>query len=190
EPDELLARLAPVTLPGIEFLGAVRLGDGDRALGRVVTSAEFAARLPEGADLAGALARFEGEAPLSARRESDKGLARMIDVRRSLFAVTAFDDDALRARLDWPTGSLVRFGVKVSHEGSARPSEIARVLFNEETAARTDLARLAIWASQAGLPGEPEDAAVDPLRVAVLRRRPAVVAPAPAGGEPTAAVAP
>ncbi|HEY2731448.1 MAG TPA: TIGR03960 family B12-binding radical SAM protein [Polyangia bacterium] len=190
EPEELLARLAPVTLPGIDFLGAVRLGDGDRALGRVVTSAEFAARLPEGADVAGALARFGGDAPLSARRESDKGLARMIDVRRSLFAVTAFDDDTLRARLDWRTGSMVRFRVKVSHEGSARPSEIARVLFDEETAARTDLARLAIWASQPGLPGEPEDAAVDPLCVAVLRRRPAVVAPASASGEPTAAVAP
>jgi radical SAM-linked protein len=190
ESDELLARLAPVTLPGIDFLGAVRLGDDDRALGRVITSAEFAARLPEGADVAGALARFEGREPLSARRESDKGLARMIDVRRSLLAVTAFEDDALRARLDWPTGSLVRFGVKVSHEGSARPSEIARVLFDEEMAAGTELARLAIWASQAELPGEAEDAAVDPLHVALLRRRPGVVAPAPSGGEPIAAVAP
>jgi hypothetical protein len=31
---------------------------------------------------------------------------------------------------------------------------------------------------------------VDPLRVAVLRRRPVVVAAAPSGGEPSAAVAP
>jgi radical SAM family uncharacterized protein/radical SAM-linked protein len=188
DPDELLARLRAVTLPGIDFLGAVRLGDNDRALGRVVTSAEFAARLPEGTDVAGALALFASEAPLSARRESDKGLARMIDVRRSLCAVTSFDDAEIRAQLDWLTGPLVRFTVSVSHEGSARPSEIVRVLFDDDTAEGTDLARLAIWASQVGLPDEPDDAAIDPLRVAVLRRRPPV-APMP-GDDPVLAAAP
>jgi radical SAM family uncharacterized protein/radical SAM-linked protein len=188
DPDELLARLRAVTLPGIDFLGAVRLGDNDRALGRVVTSAEFAARLPEDADVDAAVALFAGGAPLSVRRESDKGLARTIDVRRSLTAFRAFDDAEVRARLEWPTGPLVRFTVSVSHEGSARPSEIMRVLFGEDAAAGADLARLAIWASQIGLPDVPDDAVVDPLSVAVLRRN-LPVAPAP-GADALVAAAP
>jgi uroporphyrinogen decarboxylase len=51
--------------------------------------------------------------------------------------------------------------VSVSHEGSARPSEIVRVLFGEDAALGADLARLAIWAGQAALPGEPDDATID-----------------------------
>jgi radical SAM family uncharacterized protein/radical SAM-linked protein len=173
DPAEVLTRLAEVTLPGIDFLGAVRLGDNDRALGRVINSAEFAARLPADADVTGALARLASSTPLSVRRESDKGLARMVDIRRSLGALTPFEDAEVRRRLTWPTGPLVRFSVSVSHEGSARPIEITRALFGEDVAEGTDLARLALWATDGGTAD-----AIDPLAVARLRRRPVVVAAA------------
>jgi radical SAM family uncharacterized protein/radical SAM-linked protein len=173
EPAELLARLSDVTLPGIDFLGAVRLGDNDRALGRVITSTEFAARLPADADIGAALAQVSGSGALTARRESDKGIARTIDIRRSLGPVAPFQDAVVRAHLDWPTGQMIRFRVGVSTEGSARPSEIVRALFGDDVADRADLARLALW-------GAEEGELVDPLHLAALRRRPTVVPPLPA----------
>ena len=177
--DELLARLRPVSLPGIELLEAHRLGNNDRALGRVITSAEFAARLPDDltlADVEAALEHFNGEAPLTTRRDSDKGIARMIDVRRSLQVLAAFDDAPadVRTRLDWHAGRLVRFIVAVSHEGSARPVEVVRSLWGEEVAARADFARLALRAT--------EDA--DPMHVDLLRRA-AAAAAAPSTDVPT-----
>jgi hypothetical protein len=104
----------------------------------------------------------------------------MIDVRRSLGVVLPFDDPSVRQRLDWPTGALVRFGVSVSHEGSARPSEVVRTLFGEDVGERAELARLALWAR----PGDDlgGDADVDPLHLDVLRGRPAVAAPGDAAG--------
>jgi radical SAM family uncharacterized protein/radical SAM-linked protein len=163
DAGELVARLRPVSLPGIEILEATALGNNDRALGRVIACAEFAARLPEevaAADVAAAVELFAGDTPLSTRRESDKGIARMIDVRRSLQSLAAFDDATARARLDWQEGRLVRFNVGVSHEGSARPVEVARALFGEDVAARTDFARLALHASEAA----------DPMHLEHLRR--------------------
>ena len=119
------------------------------------------------------------------RRESDKGLPRTIDVRRSLGAVQALDDAEARRRLDWPTGPAVRFSVSVSHEGSARPVEVMRALFGDDVAAGTELARLGLWAIDAG-------GAVDPLSLELLRRVPAgaAVAGVAPGGERAAAAAP
>jgi radical SAM-linked protein len=167
--DELLARLRAVSLPGVEFLEAVCLGDNDRALGRVVASAEFAARLPDDADVSAALARWASGEPLSARRESDKGLPRTVDVRVSLLAVSAFEDAAVRHRLDWATGALVRFSVRVSQEGSARPIEVLGTLFGEDVAAAAEISRLGLWAREQGQ-GEGEgNTAVDPLALEPLR---------------------
>jgi radical SAM-linked protein len=186
DAGELLGRLRAVSLPGIQLLEAARLGDNDRALGRVVASAEFAARLPDEADLPAALALHASAAPLVVRRESDKGLPRTIDVRRSLGAVQALDDADARQRLDWPSGRLVRFSVSVSHEGSARPLEVVRALFGDDLAAGAELARLALWAADAG------GAAVDPLSLERLRDPPsgASVAGASPGGPRAAAAAP
>jgi radical SAM family uncharacterized protein/radical SAM-linked protein len=173
-PDELRARLAAVTLPGIDIVAATRLGDGDRALGRVIAEAELAARLPGDADAAPGLARLAGGEVLAIKRASDRpagGPGRVVDVRRSLRAAALFEDAALRERLDWEDGgALVRLRVAVSAEGNARPGEVIEALWGEDVAARTDFARIALWASS--------DAGtrVDPLDVPALRRR------SPAGG--------
>jgi radical SAM family uncharacterized protein/radical SAM-linked protein len=189
---ELLGRLGLVALPGVEFLEARRLGNNDRALGKVIARAEFAARLPAEADVAAALALHASAAPLGVRRESDKGLPRMIDVRRSLAAVAGFDDAGARARLDWATGPLVRFAVGVSHEGSARPVEVARALFGDELAAGAAFARLALWGAAVPADALGEDAGaeiplVDPMDLPALRRP---VPDAPAAGAARAAPAP
>jgi radical SAM family uncharacterized protein/radical SAM-linked protein len=177
-PAELVHRLQAVTLTGIDFLGAAALGDNDRALGRVIAEAEFAARLPAGADAAVgvALARFadaEGT-PLRIERHSDRGIGRVVDVRKSLRSIELFEDDRVRARLDWGDGALVRFRVAVSHEGSARPSEVLAALFGADLAPRAELARLGLWAREPGRNGDSDRAlaglSVDPLDVESLRR--------------------
>jgi radical SAM family uncharacterized protein/radical SAM-linked protein len=160
EPAELLRRLGRVTLDGVTFLEAARLGDNDRALGRVVAEAVFAARLPAGSDVDAAVRRFADGTPLAARRESDKGIARTVDVRRSLRSFERFDDASARARLEWSDGELVAFRVAVSHEGSARPAEVIGALCGAEVAARVELARLGLVA----------EAGLDPLQPQALGR--------------------
>jgi radical SAM family uncharacterized protein/radical SAM-linked protein len=177
--DELRRRLSRVTLDGVQILDAVRLGDNDRALGRVIAETAYAARLPSGADGAAAIARFASDAPLLVRRESEKdggkGIARTVDVRRSLRAVEPLGSEeslALRARLDWAEGEMIRFRVAVSHEGSARPIEVITALCGAEVAADAELARTALLA-EGGL----DPVALAPLRVTRASAAPALAAP-------------
>jgi radical SAM family uncharacterized protein/radical SAM-linked protein len=144
-PDELLRRLNRVSLEGIAFTGAASVGAGDRPLGRVLAESEYVAQLPAGVDPAPALARHGAGEPLVVRRESDRGLARTVDVRRSLRRVAAGEDGEARRRLGWEGGALFGFGVSISQEGSARPVEVIEALFGLEIAADTDLARRALW---------------------------------------------
>jgi hypothetical protein len=174
EPAELLSRLGRVTLDGVGFLDAVRLRDGDRALGRVIAEAEFAARLPPEADVGAALARAAGDAPLVVKRESDKGLARTVDVRRTLRGIAALDEVGLRRRLDWPDADVLAFRVGVSHEGSARPIEVITALCGEAIAAAADFARL-------GLRGE---TGLDPMCPAHFRTVPPLATQASAAPAP------
>jgi radical SAM-linked protein len=188
-PAELMRRLQAVTLTGIDFLGAVALGDNDRALGRVIAEAEFAARLPAGADaeVGLALARFadaEGT-PLRIERHSDRGIGRVVDVRKSLRSIELFEDDRVRARLDWADGALVRFRVAVSHEGSARPSEVLAALFGADLAPRAEIARLGLWAREPASDGVLAGPSVDPLDVESLRRHPTPAAGAVLEAEPS-----
>jgi radical SAM family uncharacterized protein/radical SAM-linked protein len=158
DAHDLLARLGPVSLDGVAFLDAVRLGPNDRALGRVITRAEFAARLPDGVEAGALVGRFASGAPLVVRRESDKGIARTVDVRKSLLALAPFDDQAARRRLEWDGGGVFSFGVRVSHEGSARPIEVVEALAGPDVAVEADLARLGLW-------GGDEAALVDPIAI-------------------------
>ena len=106
----------------------------------------------------------------------------MVDVRKSLRSVELFEDDRVRARLDWPDGALVRFRVAVSHEGSARPSEVLAALFGADVAPRAELARLGLWAREpARLPRRARRRrSIDPLDLESLRRHPAPAAVAAA----------
>jgi radical SAM family uncharacterized protein/radical SAM-linked protein len=162
--DEVARRLRRVSLEGIEILDVVRVGEGERALGRVITESEIVARLPPGVDADAGLARFAGDEPLVVRRESQKdtgGIARTVDVRRTLRSLALREDAEIRRRLGFGDGALVSFSVSVSQEGNARPIEVLTALYGVEVAQATDLARLALWG---------EDRA-DPLRVPELRRQ-------------------
>jgi radical SAM family uncharacterized protein/radical SAM-linked protein len=158
--EELVRRLSRVSLEGIEILNAVRLRAGDPALGRVIVESQFAARLPAGLDVAAALDRYAGGAPLVVRRDSDKGIARMVDVRKSLRSMGSDVGRESRLRLGWPeVGEALGFSVAVSQDGSARPAEVIGAVFGPGAAADTDFARLALW-GESGRGGR-----VDPLEL-------------------------
>jgi radical SAM-linked protein len=143
-PDELLRRLSRVTLDGIEFLEAARLGPGDRPVGGVIAEAEYAARLPADADVGAAFARAEASDPLPVLRTSEKKIGRMIDVRKTLLSAARWDDGDARRRLDWDGGQTVTFRIAVGPQGSARPAEALAALFGDDVAGRTDVARLGL----------------------------------------------
>jgi radical SAM family uncharacterized protein/radical SAM-linked protein len=146
-PDELLRRLARVTLDGIEFLEAARLGSSDRPVGGAIAEAEYAARLPDDVDVASAFARADGTDPLPVLRTSEKKIGRMIDVRKTLLGAARWDDGDARRRLDWDGGQTMTFRIAVGPQGSARPVEALAALFGEDVAGRADVARLGLRAS-------------------------------------------
>src|SRR4051812_10613594 len=121
--DEVARRLGRVSLDGIEILEVARVLENDRALGRVITESEIIAQLPVGTDVAAALARFAGDEPLRLLRESEKAIARTVDVRKTLRSFSPVEDAEVRRRLGWADGPMVSFSVSVSNEGSAKPSE-------------------------------------------------------------------
>jgi radical SAM-linked protein len=145
-PDELLRRLARVTLDGIEFSEAARLGPADRPVGAVIAEAEYAARLPDDVDVATAFARAGGSEPMPVLRTSEKKIGRTIDVRKTLLSAAPWDDGDTRRRLDWDGGQTVTFRISVGPEGSARPVEALTALFGEDVAGRADVARLGLRA--------------------------------------------
>ena len=149
-PDELLRRLARVTLDGIEFFEAARLEPGDRPVGGVIAEAEYAARLPDDVDVAPAFERAGGSDPLPVLRTSEKNvgrIGRMIDVRKTLLSAARWDDGAARRRLDWDGGQTLTFRIAVGPQGSARPVEALTALFGEDVAGRADLARIGLRAT-------------------------------------------
>jgi len=65
------------------------------------------------------------------RFRNDKPSEKTIDVRAFVTEVDVIDGDAalrLSAALDWPVGALLRVRIKATTDGSAKPTEVARVL--------------------------------------------------------------
>ena len=141
-PVELLRRLAGVTLEGVMFLDAVRLSEGDRPVGAVISEAEYVAHLPDGIDLAAAFARAADTGPMPVMRKSDKAISRTIDVRQTLLSAAPWHDDEAAGKLDWQGGQLMSFKIAVRAEGNARPREAMRALFGDDVAGQVDVARL------------------------------------------------
>ena len=186
DPEILLRGLRPVTLEGLDFLAAARLDEQDRALGRVLSGAEYAAFLPAGVSPEDAGLRFATAEPLSLIRpgSEEKGRrkpGRRVDVRHSLEAVDV-PSAAVTARLvetlGWQAGRILTFRVAVTALGSARPSEVVEALCGAEAASGTAFARLGLRAHPAGreFDGKGEaaviarmDVGLDPLDLGALR---------------------
>ena len=177
--EEVLERLAPVCPPGIDFLTAAGLAAGDAPLGRVLSQAHYAARLPPGYSADAAVALWKNGGPLLAtRRErhdsrrSDRGNA--VDVRKSVVFVATVDSaepvelagelpSELEKAVGWTAceANILRFGVVVSSNGSARPVEVLDALLGEGASANCAIVRTGLFA---GLASD----TVDPLCTSAL----------------------
>jgi radical SAM family uncharacterized protein/radical SAM-linked protein len=177
--EEVLQRLAPVCPPGIDFLAAAGLVAGDAPLGRVLSQAHYAARLPPGHSADAALARWKNGQPLLATRRErhdsrrpDRGNA--VDVRKSVAFVAPLDSveaGELERAVGWSASeaNVLRFGVVVSSNGSARPVEVLDALLGEGASASCALVRTGLFA---GLASD----TVDPLCTSALAQAQSKVA--------------
>jgi radical SAM-linked protein len=198
-PDELVERLQAVTIDGVRWLSAVRLGDNDRALGRVLARSTFWARLPVGSSAAEGLARWSAGEPIRVKRTGEgSGVGRMVDVRQAVRWLgpptpslrdgagpdsgrgSTEDSMALRLeRLGWneegPLGAerVLEFQLAISTDTSARPIEVVEGLFGPAIAREASLARVALSACE-------EERLLDPLDVVAFRRLPSPKEAAPA----------
>jgi radical SAM family uncharacterized protein/radical SAM-linked protein len=174
-PDEILRRLQAVSPPGIHFLAAAALVDGDLPLGRVLTESHYAVHLPEGLSASVAESLWDkGDPLLATRRERsdsrrpDRGNTR--DVRKSIvFAKVAgiAERELLAEKLGWPVEGSDRvlvFGLVVSALGSARPVEVIEAFFVEGVPVGCEIVRTGLYATVG-------DDKVDPGAIALLRGR-------------------
>jgi len=172
-PEEILRRLRAVSPPGIHFLSAAALVEGDLALGRILTESHFAVRLPEGFSASTAEAVWNAGAPLMATRRErsdsrrpDRGNTN--DVRKSIvFARPAGEGERvlLEEKLGWPAGEgerVLEFGLVVSALGSARPVEVIEAFFGEGVPVGCEIVRMGLYATAGG-------GKVDPVDVERLR---------------------
>ncbi len=160
--DELAARLTAVAPEGLVF-EARRLADGEPAVARLISLADFALSLPldEAAAQAACAAVMARDTLPSERGEGKE--RRAVDVRRFLVGLEPLGGaDLVRARLEWQDDgqTLILLRVRAGSDGSARPAEIGRALLAAaglplETPVR--VARLRLRGEQAG-------ALVDPMQ--------------------------
>jgi radical SAM-linked protein len=160
-PDEILSRLREVSPPGIEFLDIAALAVGDLPLGRVLTEAHYAVRLPDGFSAGAAEALWnKGEPILATRRERsdsrrpDRG--NTLDVRKSIVfarAVGTEEFEVLAEKFGWleeESGRVLLFGLVISALGSARPVEVIEGLFGDGVARGGEIVRLGLHATAGG----------------------------------------
>jgi radical SAM family uncharacterized protein/radical SAM-linked protein len=156
--QEVLQRLQAVSPPGIEFLDATVLADGDPPIGRVLGEARYVVRLPAGLDARAAESLWNTGAPLVATRRERSDSRRpdrgnTVDVRKSIvFAkVCGIEEQRLLAeKLGWLDGAnVLAFGLVVSALGSARPVEVIEAFFGEGVAERCEIARTGLHAAPA-----------------------------------------
>jgi radical SAM family uncharacterized protein/radical SAM-linked protein len=180
DPAELVARLDAVSLDGVRFLRAAALGPTDRALGRVLGRADFAAQVAYPGTAAAAVTAFAGGGPLLARRQGGAAgkatLDRMVDVRPPLLEVGTADDALgaeVAASLGWDGARVVVFSLLVSNQASARPVEVIEGLLGAEAARGVELARVGLRASATDASGARRP--VDLLDLEALRARAGVL---------------
>jgi radical SAM-linked protein len=152
--DELLRRLREVSPPGIEFLTAETLADGEPPLGRAITQARYAVLLPEGLLASSAEALWNVGSPLVATRRERSDSRRpdrgnTVDVRKSVLiarSASTAERQTLSEKLGWvdEEARVLAFALTVSVQGSARPVEVVEALYGEGTAENCEIARMGL----------------------------------------------
>jgi radical SAM-linked protein len=135
DPAAYLEALSAASPDGVRFFGAVRLGDQDAGVSRLIDAARYVVGVPRavlaplGGDawLDAQLARVTREEKLEVVRRID-GVGRKVDVRRFLVGLSRGGEDALATA--GIVGDLATFTVDLALPGSgaAKISEVVEVL--------------------------------------------------------------
>jgi radical SAM family uncharacterized protein/radical SAM-linked protein len=160
-PEEILRRLRAVSPPGIDFLAAAALVEGDLPLGRVLTESQYAVRLPDDLSASTAEALWNAGQPLLATRRERSDSRRpdrgnTSDVRKSIVFAKAVGLETrglLAEKLGWSVEErerVLEVGLVVSAFGSARPVEVIEAFFGEGAPVRCEIVRMGLWATAGG----------------------------------------
>ncbi len=156
---ELLDSMA---MDGIDVFGVRVLGPHDKAISKLVRGATWVAALPKYATFDDVPARLD--TALSLEREH-KGRLKVIDISAVLRDVQLHEGAPSLARAGLTSeGPTLRFSTLLRNEGSAKPSEVIRVLFGDDIAAETSVVRESVW----GCPAETDLASDDITRLDLL----------------------
>ncbi len=152
--EEVLERLRQVSPDGLEFLGALRVAEGERRLSKCIDGFDLViAPAPDG--IAFDQARCERIAARALAQEVIEvpRKEKIIEVRQYLDAIDVVDADGARRlcdALDWEVApALLRARVLAPPSGSAKPSEVAHALGVAGSDAlagpKARIARLGFW---------------------------------------------
>ncbi|MEM7609982.1 MAG: TIGR03936 family radical SAM-associated protein, partial [Myxococcota bacterium] len=185
--DSLIEDLNDKALDGVEVFGARRLGDTDKALGRILGESIWVAALPR--QLLRALT-LEGQTGIDNLKALDehivhrrasaltvtrvrKGIGRKVDVGRALTCAEVGQGAETLAAAGL-IGDLIpfRFGTDMADSGTAKPTEVLRAFFGDEFQAR--LVREGVYARYSDRRIAPLD--LEGLRSAEQARRAAKAA--------------
>jgi radical SAM-linked protein len=167
---ELAHALNKASPEGLEWRGGVLLGPEDRGVSKVIDTARYAVGIPRRAlDAIGGEARLREEVArvlasndVKVIRRFERGLAKSVDVKRFLRALSPLDPRAARFLEDARVlGDLVPLLVdtQISGEGSVKIAEVLEALFGE----------LPFHAVRAELGTRDGERIVPPLDLAALR---------------------
>jgi hypothetical protein len=129
--DELIDRLSPQLPVGVTLTGARRLERGE-SFSEAVVVYRLDVGDPFRPELASSLDRVRGSDTLPVERVVDRsGSRRTVDVRPYL------------AEVQWD-GAAVRFALRVTGAGTARPAEIAGLLGFDPASVNHDIQRITV----------------------------------------------
>jgi hypothetical protein len=173
DPAELAHALTKASPEGLEWRGGAPLGADDRGVSKVIDTARYAVGIPRRAlDALGGEARLREEVArvlastdVKVIRRFERGLAKSVDVKRFLRAISPLDERGARS-LDEARvlGDLVPLLVdtSISGEGSVKIAEVMEALFPSEIPFHAVRAEL-------GMRGE-DGAILSPLELQRLRQ--------------------
>ena len=156
EPGALTDALNQVSPEGLTFLAARRLAADVPGLAKHIAAADFVFGAADDVDLAARAAEFLSLATAPTPRGSD--------AREAVLALEVLDAPAIARALAWRERPLLRARLRVSSDGSVKPSELAELLGLAE--AGTDIARLGLVGLKDGVEYDPLDPPAPPRRPA------------------------
>ncbi len=157
--EALLQKLAAGCPEGLRLEAIRSLDHQDVSLQKLLHWADYAALIGDREiDAVQVAAKLTPEALANLKVfRRQKGQNKVIHVGNVLVdahEVTGDEAEALRQKLEWPAGKILRFRQRISDDGGAKPAEVLDALFGSAPPPSTRYARLDLWAEEGGQPAD------------------------------------